>query len=601
MSAVYRVEKNVPVRMRDGVATYADVYRPDDGKRHPALLVRTPYNKEVTTLAQAYIDAMRAVGRGYAVVIQDVRGRFSSEGTFNPFHQEIDDGFDSVEWCGTQEWSSGAVGMYGGSYVGAVQWLAAMAQPPHLKCIVPMLTSSDYHEGWTYQSGALQWGFLATWVPLMLASEGLYRNRAKVPDFDRRRAELVALIDGLDKAFETVPLLDLPLVKEFAPYYSEWLAHQARDAYWKAITNEGRYADVRVPALNVGGWYDIFQAGTLRNFAGIRADGGTPEARDGSRLLMGGWNHWVPTTNVVGSVDFGIASASNLSPLGFDYDEEILRFFDYWLQGVDNGLASEPAVKMFVTGVDEWRQTGEWPPAGASPTSWYLRSGGRANSSGGDGTLSTEMPAGDPADHFVYDPRNPVPTRGGQLCCYPPAQPYGAFDQRDVELRDDVLVFRSEPLERDLEVVGTVSVALWATTDAPDTDFTAKLVDGEPCGFARNLVDGIVRLRFSQGIDKERPVPAGEVRRHTIELGAVGHVFRKGHRIVLEVSSSNHPRFDRNPNTGRSLITETETRTANQTVHHDQTRPSHLVLPVVHGSPAATANPKRTFRRRGSP
>lgn len=576
----YRIDRDVLVPMRDGITLYADVYRPDTPERYPVLLVRTPYNKDTTALAQLYIDAMRAVRRGYVVMIQDVRGRFRSEGTFNPFFQEKDDGYDTIEWAAAQPWSTGAIGMYGGSYVGAVQWLAALAQPPHLTCIVPMLTSSDYYEGWTYQGGALQWGFMVTWIPLMLASEALFRSTDHRQDFEMRRG-LVDLIDRADRAFDTLPLRDLPLMQDLAPYFHDWLAHSSRDEFWQEISIEDRYARIQVPALNLGGWYDIFQGGTLRNFSGVHQKAGSDRARQGSRLLMGPWNHSTPTTNLVGSVDYGITSSQSLSALGYDSDEDVLRFFDHWLKGVDNGVNAESPVKIFIMGIDEWRHEDAWPPSRARFTKYYLGSAGNANTAQGDGKLSSEEPSDEPVDVYLYDPRHPVPTRGGQLCCYQPALAYGAFDQRDIELRPDVLVFSTPSLEEDVEVTGPVTLVLWAATSAADTDFTGKLVDVAPDGFACNLTDGIVRARYRGGTDEARAITPGQVYQYTIDLCSTSNVFKAGHRIVLEVSSSNFPRFDRNTNTGCEPSTDTKLCPAMQSIHHDSTHPSHLVLPVV--------------------
>jgi putative CocE/NonD family hydrolase len=576
-----RVDRDVPIEMRDGIVLYADVFRPADDGRYPVLLQRTPYNKALNALALLQIDPLRAVARGYVVVIQDVRGRHLSEGMFNPFYQEIDDGYDTVEWCGAQPWSSGDVGMYGGSYVGAVQWLAAIAQPPHLRCIVPVFTSSDYYEGWTYQGGAFQWGFIVSWTLTMLASEGLLRKKKTLETFTEQWSQLAGLIDNMSATFNILPLSDLPMVKDLAPYFSDWLSHANRDAFWKAISIEERYPRVRVPALNVGGWYDIFQNGTLRNFTGLREEGGTREAREGTRLLMGPWNHSIPTTNLVGAHDFGILSSQSLSPLGYDLDGEILRFYDYWLKDIDNGLKEEPAVKLFVMGENKWHYARRWPLADVRSTDYYLHSDGNANSSNGTGFLSRYEPDLQPADVFLYDPRHPVPTRGGQLCCYSPALPYGAFDQSEVEARPDVLVYSTPPLEQDLEVAGPVTLVLWAASSASDTDFTAKLVDVSPSGYARNLTDGVIRARYREGTDQPRPIVPGRVYEYRIDLGSTSNVFHRGHRIVLEVSSSNFPRFDRNPNTGHDLGVDADVRPAMQTVYHDREYPSHLILPII--------------------
>ncbi|MEA2597510.1 MAG: uncharacterized protein QOF01_3979 [Thermomicrobiales bacterium] len=577
------VDRDVPVEVRDGTILYADVYRPADDARHPVLLQRTPYNKELGVLALVQTDTFRAVRQGYAVVIQDARGRYRSEGQFNPFHQEITDGYDTVEWCASQSWSDGNVGMYGTSYVGAVQWLAAIAQPPSLKAIIPTFTASDYYEGWTYQGGAFQWGFMCNWVLPFLTSADLLRGHAAdpIPDFETVRDRLIDAIDGMDDTIKTLPLADAPISREWSPYFFDWLAHPSRDAFWQAVSIQDRHDQIRVPALNVGGWYDIFLDGTLRNFTGVRAKGATAEARNGARLLLGPWTHTTPPLAPSGAVDFGVSAGQSASPLSMDVDGEHLRFFDYWLKGIDNGIADEPPVRIFVMGESVWRHEQEWPLARTQFTDFFLHSGGDANSIAGDGVLSQDEPGSERPDVYLYDPFHPVPSFGGQLCCYPSQLPPGAFDQRPVEQRMDVLVFKTEPLDHDVEVSGPVTLTFWASTSAPDTDFTAKLVDVYPDGYARNLTDGIIRARYRQGTDQPRPIARGEVYEYQIDLWATSNLFRRGHRLALEVSSSNFPRFDRNPNTGHDLGADAELRPALQTIYHDRERPSRLTLPII--------------------
>jgi putative CocE/NonD family hydrolase len=577
------VDRDVPVEVRDGTILYADVYRPADDARHPVLLQRTPYNKELGVLALVQTDTFRAVRQGYAVVIQDARGRYRSEGQFNPFHQEITDGYDTVEWCASQSWSDGNVGMYGTSYVGAVQWLAAIAQPPSLKAIIPTFTASDYYEGWTYQGGAFQWGFMCNWVLPFLTSADLLRRHAAdpIPDFETVRDRLIDAIDGMDDTIKTLPLADAPISREWSPYFFDWLAHPSRDAFWQAVSIQDRHDQIRVPALNVGGWYDIFLDGTLRNFTGVRAKGATAEARNGARLLLGPWTHTTPPLAPSGAVDFGVRAGQSASPLSMDVDGEHLRFFDYWLKGIDSGIADEPPVRIFVMGESIWRHEQEWPLARTQFTDFFLHSGGDANSIAGDGVLSQDEPGSERPDVYLYDPFHPVPSFGGQLCCYPSQLPPGAFDQRPVEQRMDVLVFKTEPLDHDVEVTGPVTLTFWASTSAPDTDFTAKLVDVYPDGYARNLTDGIIRARYRQGTDQPRPIARGEVYEYQIDLWATSNLFRRGHRLALEVSSSNFPRFDRNPNTGHDLGADAELRPALQTIYHDRERPSRLTLPII--------------------
>jgi putative CocE/NonD family hydrolase len=581
-TVTFRVERDVPVAMRDGVILMTDVYRPDVEGPFPVLLQRTPYNKELGGLGLLQTDTFRALRNGYAAVIQDVRGRYRSEGEFTPFHQEIDDGYDAVEWCGSQPWSDGNVGMYGTSYVGATQWLAAIAAPPSLKAIAPAFTASDYYEGWTYQGGALEWGFMVNWVlPFLTTADLLRQHRLQpVPDFDAWRERLIDAIDGANEVAMTLPLGEIPVNPAWTPYFREWLAHPTRDAFWQAVSIEDRYDQVRVPALNIAGWYDIFLAGSIRNFTGVREQGATREAREGSRLLIGPWTHTTPPLAQSGAVDFGGRAGQSLMPLSMDIDGLTLRFFDRWLKGIEAGY-DQPPVRLFIMGESVWQDEAQWPPARAVETDFFLSSGGNANSIAGDGVLAREAPGEERPDIFLYDPFHPVPTVGGQLCCYPSTFAPGAFDQRPVEARNDVLVYVTPPLEDDTEVTGPVRLHLWAATTAPDTDFTGKLVDISPDGYSRNLTDGIIRARYRQGTDQARPITPGEPTEYTIDLWATSNLFRAGHRIGLEVSSSNFPRFDRNLNTGHDLGADAEMRPAIQTIFHDAEHPSRLVLPIV--------------------
>ena len=355
MSVSVEIERNAPLELRDGTVTFADVYRPP-GKPAPVILQRTPYRKDLAAVAFLTLDPVRAVEEGFALVVQDVRGRHSAQGEFHPYFQEIEDGYDSVEWCASQPWCTGDVGMIGASYAGINQLLAAIARPPHLRCIVPMLASSELYEGWTYQGGVLQWGFMAGWVLPMLAAE-----RAIQPSVSSDvRSELIRLIDDLPNTWRRSPA-ELPLVEQLAPYFHDWLEHPTRDDYWAQVAISNHYGDICVPALHVGGWYDIFKDGTLRNFVGLRSQAGTGDARSGTRLLMGPWSHSVPTGAAVGLEDFGLESSQHVSPLGYDVEAEYLAFFRRWLQGLDEPEWPAP-VKLFTMGTNTWRFEPAWPP-----------------------------------------------------------------------------------------------------------------------------------------------------------------------------------------------------------------------------------------------
>jgi len=563
--------------MRDGVILRADVYRPDKEDPFPVLLQRTPYGKGFSNPA----FALMAAERGYAVVIQDTRGRWASDGDGYPFVHEQADGYDSVEWAASQPWASGKVGMYGGSYVGYTQWAAAVTQPPSLKAIVPTVTFCDPRDIF-YAGGAFALGVAASWALV----SGAYMAIQKKEDSGESTSEekqaltdqLIELADGMSvgKTFRQLPLQEMPLIgrEGITTFFHDLLTHPLGDAYWQRILCT--HDRIQVPALHIGGWYDIFTRSTLADFSGIQQEGGTEHARGHQRLLMGPWLHG-PMEGLVGEVDFGVgASALFVLPEMLQ-----LRWFDYWLKGEENGIVDEPPIRLFVMGENRWRTEQEWPLARAQYRPYYLHSGGAANTLHGDGTLSPEKPSDEPVDTYVYDPRNPVPTRGGGLCCWKAALPPGAYDQRDVEARPDVLVYSTAPLEDDLEVTGPLEVHLWAATSAPDTDFTAKLVDVYPCGYARNVQDGIVRARYRESDEQAQPIGPGAVYEYVIDLSATSNVFQGGHRIRVEISSSDFPRFDRNPNTGHPLGQDAELRVATQTILHDAAHPSHIVLPVI--------------------
>jgi putative CocE/NonD family hydrolase len=557
-------ERGVRVKMRDGVVLRADVYRPKAEGKFPVLLQRTPYNK-----AGGVEFGLHAAARGYVVIIQDVRGRYTSEGEWYTFKHESQDGYDSVEWAAALPYSNGKVGMFGGSYVGATQVLAAIAHPPHLAGICPVVTASNYHDGWTYQGGAFEQWFNESWTS-GLAEDTLDR-------LVQRNANALPLVSKL-------PLLSYPLfdagfnedsrsLQALAPYFVDWLEHPSYDDYWKQWSIEDHHSQIMVPVFHVGAWYDIFLGGTLRNYMGIKANGGSEAARRGQRLVIVIGGH-AGSGPKIGEVDFGRESVA-------DEDEAMLRWYDYLLKGAANGVEREKPVKIFVMGKNSWREEDDWPLARAKSTRFYLHSGGSANGLGGDGTLGAGAPGAEPADRFVYDPADPAPTRGGSLCCDAAHLAPGAFDQRPVEARPDVLVYSTPAFEQNFEVTGPVSVELYAGSSAVDTDFTAKLVDVWPNGFAQNLTDAIVRARYRNSQEKAELMSPGEVYKFTIDLWATSNVFLAGHRLRVEISSSNFPRFDRNMNTGEDQARATRMMKATNTIYHDRAHPSALVVPVV--------------------
>ncbi|HEU4704060.1 MAG TPA: CocE/NonD family hydrolase [Conexibacter sp.] len=574
------VEKNVMVPMRDGVALATDVYRPRDATGLPVLLERTPYDKELSALRNGTIEVLRAVQAGYAVVVQDTRGRFASEGRFDPYADDDADGADTIEWVARQPWCSGAVGMIGGSYFGATQWRAASAAGTALKAIAPVVAADDFHHGWTYQGGAFQLGFSLHWTLAYLAfGEAVRRQRAG----EDAAAELDALIEALDHDdawYERTPLAELPLLAELAPYYGGWLAHPSYDAHWQALAPKEHHPRIAAPALNVGGWFDIFLGGTLANYVGMRARGATDAARR-PKLVVGPWAHG-NLSGVYPNRGFGFRSHY----VATDPTALHLRWFDRHLRGIENGIDDEPPVRIFVMGADEWRDEQDWPLPDTDYRPLYLHSGGRANTTAGDGSLAFEAPAGDePADAYAYDPRDPVRTVGGATVL--PGQAIslnaGPLDQAPLAERADVLTYVTPPLERDVEVIGPVSLVLFASSSALDTDFTGKLIDVHPDGSTQLLTDGILRARYRDSPTHAELLEPGRIYKLHVDLVATANVFRAGHRIRLDVSSSNFPRFDRNTNTGGTIATERieDAVVAENRVHHDAAHPSHLLLPVI--------------------
>jgi putative CocE/NonD family hydrolase len=569
------IEKNIDITLRDGCVLKADIFRPDIPDKLPVLLNRTPYDKKFPQTSYNTMDAIRAAQRGYNVVFVDCRGRFASPGTFTCFVDEPRDGYDTIEYVARQPWADGKVGTFGASYMGATQWLAATQLPPSLKAMAPSITASDYHDGWTYQGGAFSLFFNVSWLMSNLGLARLMREREESAEARKELAAIMSTMDTMRDRMDFLPLREFPLFRTGAPYFFDWLDHPYYDDYWRKLCIEEYHAKIDVPTLNFGGWYDIFQGGSIRNYTGMKAKG-TGNGRK-PRLVMGPWYHSLPLGSLVGQADMGYRS----SYISIDYDGMQLDFFDHWLKGKQNGADGAGPVRVYVMGRNEWREEKEWPLPGTEWRRYYLHSRGKANSAFGDGALATDAPGSEASDCFLYNPLDPVPTNGGGLCCYHNSVPGGAFDQAMVEHRADVLVYSTEPLAEDVEVTGPIKLTLYASSSAPDTDFTAKLVDAAPCGLARNLTDGIIRARVRESPSEPGLLTPGKVYEFDIDMWSTSNLFKAGHRIRLEVSSSNFPRFDRNPNTGHELFADAETRPALQTVMHERGFASYLTLPVI--------------------
>jgi len=569
------VDIDVPARMRDGTLLRANIYRPAGEGRWPVLLTRLPYGKDLP-LGGSVLDPVQAARRGYVVIVQDTRGRLASDGDWYPFRSEADDGVDTIAWAADLPFSDGQVGMYGASYFGYTQWSAAVEQPPALKAMVPFITWADPLNGLVYRGGAFELGLGASWN-LMMGLGQLFRRYGRDP-----RALGPALMAWAHEsdALGTTGYASLPLAEfaplrrqEVAPAFFDWMGAplDCTQEPYSYLTILGKHDQVQAPTLNVGGWYDIFLAGTITNFQAMRAQGKP------AKLLIGPWTHG-GTSNPIGERNFGFGAQAGLIDLRMDFGSLQLRWFDHWLKGADTGMMAEAPIKLFVMGANVWRDEQEWPLARAVDTPWYLHT---------DGGLSPERPASETPDRYDYDPADPAPTRGGALLMTP-EYPGGPYDQRAVEARPDVLVYQSAPLERDTEVTGPITVRLWAVSSAPDTDFVARLTDVFPDGRSVNLTDGIVRARYRRLAQGEAPSPIepGRPYEYAIDLWATSNVFQRGHQIGLQVTSSCFPRWDRNPNTGHPLGTDAALQVAQQEILHDREHPSHVVLPLVDAAAA---------------
>ncbi|MFC9250427.1 CocE/NonD family hydrolase [Amycolatopsis thailandensis] len=570
--------KDVPVPMADGTLLATDVWRPASGDPVPALLVRTPYGKEdmstYVNFAPSTFDLIRA---GYAVVVQDVRGVFGSGGVFAPHVHEAEDGAEAVRWLAAQEWCDGAVGAWGGSYLGMVQWQVAATGMPELKAIAPSIASADlYRSPWYSPGGALSLDIAVRWSTMMAAdqvSRALEKGEGEEADL-RVLSEDVA---DPTVAVSRTPVIERPVVARYLPgFIDSTIGRPERDDHWAPLAALDKAGAIVAPALNIGGWYDLLVGETITAYTTMRKAGGSPEARDGQRLVIGPWSHR-NTTGVFPDRHFGsIASfASN------EMTAAHIAFYDRWLKGCEDALDGVSPVRIFVMGIDQWRDEPDWPLPDTRYTSYYLAGDGPANTAAGRGVLSTTPPMTDGSDRYLYDPVRPVPTLGGTVIEFSGYD--GPADQRPVHDRDDVLCFRSEVLTSPVEVTGPVTAVFHVSSTAVDTDFTAKLVDVHPDGRAIILCDGILRMRYRSSLEKPEPLVPGEIYEVTIDLLATSNVFLPGHRILLEVSSSNFPRYDRNSNTGGEISREhlADMVPATNTLYRSAKYPSRVILPVI--------------------
>lgn len=550
-AAPLQTEFNVRIPMRDGVTLSADIYRPSGPGPFPVVLVRTPY---LDYAVGSQEDGRFWAEHGYAYVIQDVRGRGSSDGAFYPLTHEADDGYDTQTWVGTQPWSNGRVGTLGSSYLGWTQVYTAGLNNPHLAAMVPTVAPPDPFRNIPYQHGV----------------------------FSPSLIEWLALLDGhvmqkMPLGYSRLELATLPLADMDRRYgrrlaaWHDWVAHPALDAYWSAQSYQENYLKSEVPGLHVSGWYDDVLVGTLENYANLTTRAVDPAERQRQWLIIGPWPHGVDQARTLGAIDFGPTALIGLR-------EVELKWFDHWLKGLDNGVDREPHVRIFVMGANEWRTENEWPLARTRYVKFFLQSAGKGNTRRGDGSLTrTEPGAAEPADHFVYDPVDPTPF------ITPPtfAQLGGPDDYRQVEERQDVLVYTSEPFDAPTEICGPLRVNLVAASSARDTDWTAMVLDVHPDGFAQRLNDGIVRARFRHSDSKPELLTPGKPESYDINAWATCVQLGQGHRLRLDISSSAFPKFQPNLNTGGDEGTGTERVVATQTVYHDRSHQSYVLVPIV--------------------
>ncbi|RMI29027.1 CocE/NonD family hydrolase [Nocardia stercoris] len=570
--------------MRDGVVLKADVYRPQTSDQVPVIVMRTQYGK-----AGAQVDPHRYrspdwfASHCYLVVVQDIRGQGESGGTFTEFANDNNDGYDSVEWAAALPGSNGKVGMYGSSYVGATQWLAATATPPHLATIVPANTASDYYDGWTYQGGEFRLAFVEPWAMATIGATAAL-NRGDTATAEQLAGDAAQYTRWLNfRPYQQFPPLH-PGDPNVAPWFYDWLRHPTRDAYWKQWSIRDRYPQVKVPVLDFEGWYDAFLSGGVENFTGMVAHGGTAAARANQRLVIGPWDHlgWGRPGSPISAPRLGeAAGAAGDSPI----NELMLAWYDHFLKGKDNHVsAGQPTVDYFVRGANVWKTASAWPVPGTRFTTYYLSGPGGIGPTGRTGGLSTAEPTTPQApDTYYYDPLDPVPSAGGHSCCGANTGPQGPYDQGPVEQRSDVLTYTTDPIQADTELTGPIQLKLWAESTATATDFTAKLVVVTPDGGTENLNNGILDTAFRDSLDHPTPIVPGQPYQYSIDIWPTSYLVKAGDRLRVEVSSSDYPQFAPNPNTGDPFGTSTATQGATQTILHDATHPSSVLLPIVPG------------------
>jgi len=568
-----RVDRDVPMRMRDGVVLRADVYRPDDSEKHPAIVIRTPYGKARSAFSD-FLSPIEAAFAGYAVVIQDTRGRFASEGEFVPGAPEGQDGYDTVECVAAEPWCDGNVGMAGASYLARNAWQAAIENPPHLKAIAPHVIGAGIL-GEAEMCGVKEVETTISWFANM-AFDMLARMARQGKDVSRALENIRYVLNNFEEVCNYLPLKEIPYFKFEG--MEQWFQRRLSYDNIKGIKSEEElfwpYEKVKVPIMHSCGWYDMSVGHTFLNFLKMREKGGSQIAREGQHVFMGPWVHGARLHNFIGALNFGVYA----SGAGSFATERHLQFFDKYLRGIDSPYLVP--IRYFVMGLNRWRSATTWPLPETQWQRFYLHSRGHANSASGDGLLSPEEPGAEPPDIYVYNPHDPVPTRGGRL--NPDLnQPAGPQDQSVIERRNDMLCYTTPELKEDIEITGPLKLHLFASTSARDTDFFVKLTDVYPSGMSINVAEGCIRARYRKSILRPELVTPGEINEYVIDLASTSNLFRKGHRIRIDITSSNFPRFERNMNTGNPAGEDARGIPAMQTIFHDSQYASYIDFPVM--------------------
>ena len=579
MTYSIRIDKSAPIEMRDGTLLRGDIYRPGDSEKHPAILTRTPYHRQMS-FDMSFLPYYEAVMNGYAIVIESQRGTYDSGGKSglgdNALTVEGSDGYDTVEWIAAQPWCDGNVGTCGGSYMGLLQWITARENPPHLKAMAPWISGSGGEEP-SRHNGIVNLGVALNWL-LGMTVEAIDRMEKLGKDVSAIRPLLIKARESPELVYNYLPLKDVPHFN-FEGIREMWTSRMldsSRDTPENFEKTRTPYEKVRVPCLHVSGWYDFYPSGTLSHFTNMREKGGSKLARQSQHVLMGPWLHLGPTQGGdTGALGFGFAA----SKLGSGLGAHNLAFFDKYLRGMKVDL---PVVRYFVMGKNVWQTAEMWPPPETKWQRFFLHSGGRANTAAGNGALTRDEPGAELGDNYIYNPHFPVLTCGSRGHLQLVRFPGSPQEQSQAERREDVLCYTTPELKEDVEVTGPLLLHLFAATSARDTDFTAKMVDVYPDGRAYNVVcDGITRARYRKSLFEPELVTPGEINEYIVNLEAVSQLFRKGHRIRIDVASSSFPEYDRNMNTGHAVGEDAVGVPALQSIYHQGGYASYIDLPVI--------------------